>query len=212
MAAKNEPIKVLLHYFLRQGGGGDFDLQIGGGKIPYNSNPVFLGITFDERLNFSTHYSNLRLRALKRLNILKIFSHKSWHLNQKTLITIYRALIGSIFDYSFFTIACVAETSLGLIQRVQNRAIRIIYKLDWQHPTKTLFDISGVLDLKARFLQLGARYLLNTIRFKNDFMGLLVTEYIRSLSAITSHQKMKTPLCYLFLVFALYRLSYSTLD
>jgi hypothetical protein len=80
----------------------EFDLHINGGRIPYNPEPLFLGVTFDERLCFATHFANLRSRALKRLNIIKIFSHGSWHLNCTTLTNLYRALIGSIFDYSFF--------------------------------------------------------------------------------------------------------------
>jgi hypothetical protein len=45
--------------------------------IPYNSNPVFLGITLNERLNFAKHFENLECRAFKRINIIKIFCHKS---------------------------------------------------------------------------------------------------------------------------------------
>ena len=51
-----------------------------------------------------------------------------WRLKMNAKM-LYRALIGSIFDYSFFTVACVAPTNLGLIQRIQNRAIRCKYKL-----------------------------------------------------------------------------------
>ena len=128
-----------------------FDLRLNEESIPYNPNPVFLGITFDEYLCFNSHFENLRIRALKRLNIIKIFSHKSWHINRKTLTNIYRALIGSIFDYSFFTVACVAPTNLGLIQRIQNRAIRCIYKLKWDSPTNELFPTSGVIFLREMF-------------------------------------------------------------
>ena len=63
----------------------EFDLRLNSESIPYNPNPVFLGITFDERLCFNKHFENLRARALSRLNIIKIFSHKSWHLSKKTL-------------------------------------------------------------------------------------------------------------------------------
>ena len=70
---------------------------------------VLKGAYFDESLCFHPHFENLWARALSRLNIIKIFSHKSWHLSKKTLTCIYRALIGSIFDYSFFTVACVSD-------------------------------------------------------------------------------------------------------
>ena len=37
------------------------DLQLNGEPIPDKPNPIFLGITFDERLNFNAHYDNLRV-------------------------------------------------------------------------------------------------------------------------------------------------------
>ncbi len=94
-----------------------FDLSISGGKIPYAQNPVFLGITFDEFLNFRVHTANLAIRARKRLNIIKIFSHKSWKLSHETLKGIYNALIGFLFVYSFFSVARIAETNLEKLQR-----------------------------------------------------------------------------------------------
>ena len=100
----------------------EFDLRLNSESIPYNPNPVFLGINFDESLCFHPHFENLRARALSRLNIIKIFSYKSWPLSRKTLTCIYRALIGSIFDYSFFSDANVSENSLGLVQRIKKQS------------------------------------------------------------------------------------------
>ena len=57
-----------------------FDLNINKGKIPYSHNPLFLGIHFDEFLNFRVHTQNLVIRARKRLNIIKIFSHMTKNL------------------------------------------------------------------------------------------------------------------------------------
>ena len=139
---------------------------------------------------------HLRVRALKRLNILKIFSNKSWRLNYSTLSNIYRALIGSFFDYSFFSIACVSKTNLELIQKVQNRSIRIIYKLEWDSPTASLFSISSILQIKDRFLQLGARYIMKTFKYNNKLINVLISEYLRSWSAITKDLTLSTPLCH----------------
>ena len=190
--------------FSRGGRNGiNFDLQMNGKSIPYTPNPTFLGITFDERLTFKAHVENLRIRALKRLNIIKIFSHKSWHLNKTTLTNIYRALMGSIFDYSFFIVSCCSSLCLDRIQTTQNRAIRCIYRLKWDSPTDQLFPLSGVLPLRARFLQLGARYLLKSLLFKNPFTALLISEYKRSFSEITKKYKLSTPLCYFISVMGL---------
>ena len=88
-----------------------FELNLTDGVIPYNTNPVFLGVTFDEFLNFGKHTDNLLKRARKRLNIIKIYSHKSWHLSHVTLKGIYNAIIGSIFTYSFFAVNQYRQTS-----------------------------------------------------------------------------------------------------
>ena len=62
-----------------------FNLKLKNGLIPYNPKPTFLGIIFDEFLCFKDHVVMLRGRALKRLNIIKIFSHRSWQLDSNTL-------------------------------------------------------------------------------------------------------------------------------
>ena len=46
----------------------EFDLLLNEQSIPYNPNPVFIGVTFDKRLCFNIHFKNLRTRALSRLN------------------------------------------------------------------------------------------------------------------------------------------------
>ena len=62
---------------------------------------------------------------------------------------------------------------------------------------KDLFQISGVLFIKERLLQLGARYLIKAIRNKNTFICPLISEYIRSWSAITARgHEMSTSLCF----------------
>ena len=97
----------------------------------------------------------------------------------------------------FFTVACVSDNSLDLVQRIQNRAIRCIYRLDWDSPTNDLFSISGVLFVKERLIQLGARYTTKAIHNKNVFLCPLISEYTRSWSAITARgKKMSTPLCF----------------
>ena len=51
------------------------DPHLHGEIILYNPNPVFLGITFDEKLCFNKHFENLRVRALIRLNIVFFIKH-----------------------------------------------------------------------------------------------------------------------------------------
>ena len=170
-----------------------FDLNLTDGVIRYNKNPVFLGVTFDEFLNFGKHTDNLLKRVRKRLNIIKIFSHKSWHLSPVTLKGIYNAIIGSIFTYSFFAVARIAKTNLDRLQRVQNRAIRSIYRLEWTSPTDVIHSISNLLPIRDRLIGLGERYLTKATE-NNPNVALLLSEYLDSISSIRRKEK-DTPLC-----------------
>ncbi len=171
-----------------------FDLRMQNELVPYDKNPIFLGIRLDEQFCFKKHLNELRVRALKRLNIVKIFSHQSWHLNHVTQIEIYRAILGSIFDYSFFMLSNLTEINKNKIQTVQNRAIRCIFKLPRQYPTNCLYPISNILTLDERFRELGERYIVKALIFNPEF-ARLVEEYASSISTITARNIRSSPLC-----------------
>jgi len=164
-------------------------------NIPYNRNPRFLGVTFDESLNFSTHIQDLRCRALKRIPIIKCLSKRFWHLSTKSLSQIYSSLIESLFNYSFFTKALISDSNLKLLQTIQDRAIRSIFSLKWNFPSVFLPAISGIAPLKDRFTQLGCRYIAKTILYKNPYILPLIKDYLDSISSIQRVKTNSTPLC-----------------
>ncbi len=187
----------------------NFTLPINGFSIPFNKNPIFLGITFDRELRFHVHIDNLVTRANKRLNVIKILSHSSWKLNKQTLTAIYNALIGSIFNYTFFCRAKIAATNLNRLQVIQNNAIRRIYKIRMDSHTSTaqLIKISKIQPLSLRFDQLGCRYIFKALAC-NSLIILLINEYLKSVSKIRKKRdkSSNTPLC---LLLKLYGLAYA---
>ena len=142
---------------------------------------------------FQSLYNNL-VRARKRQNIIKISSHKSWQLSHQTLKGMHNALIRSTFSYYFFSLARIAESNLNRLQRFQNRAIRSIYRLEWNSPTIVIHAISNSLPIRERLLQLAKRYLLMATDNNNANVCLLLQEYIDSKSSIRRKEK-DTPLC-----------------
>ena len=69
---------------------------------------------------FKVHVENFRIRALNRLNIIKMCSHKSCHLNNR------------VFFWLLLFIAVYCSNSyLDRVQTTQSRAIRCIYRFKW---------------------------------------------------------------------------------
>ncbi len=56
------------------------ELKIFQTPIPMCDNPTFLGIRFDKHLSFKNKLSYLSEACLKRLNITKVLSNKSWNI------------------------------------------------------------------------------------------------------------------------------------
>ena len=131
---------------------------------------------------------DLLKRARKRLNIIKIYGHKSWHLSHVTLKGIYNGIIGSIFTYFFFAVARIAKSNLDRLQRVQNRAIKSIYRLEWSSPTNMIHSISNLLPVSDRLIRLGERYLIKAV-VNNPNVALLLREYLDSVSSIRRNEK-----------------------
>jgi len=170
-----------------------FKLQLFGEKIPYSKNPAFLGMVLDERLTFKNHIERIKSRTFSRLNIIKILSSRYWKLSSNTLKSIYYALVRSILDYMFFAINSMSQNQLNILQRIQNRAVKSIFKPPLN---KRLADVEVKNDIKsirARLSELNDRYVLKCIQNKHETNYELILDYKKN-NMSRSFRK-ETPLC-----------------
>ena len=102
------------------------NLRLNNTLLKHDNNPTFLGIRFDNHLTFNNQIKYLKQTCNKRLDIIKILSHNSWKLSQKSLINIYYTLIRSVIDYSAIISPAICKTNLKQLQIIQNNALRTI--------------------------------------------------------------------------------------
>ena len=65
------------------------NIELSKEKIPATNEIKFLGMQIDRLMNFSNCIDAIKVKCNKRLNIIKILSHKSWNLSDKTLCNFY---------------------------------------------------------------------------------------------------------------------------
>jgi len=82
--------------------------------IPYTKHIKILGLIFDEKLAWTAHIKQLKDKAKKRLNIIKVLSSTKWGTDSKSLINIYKSLIRSILDYGSLLYMTAKNTLLIL--------------------------------------------------------------------------------------------------
>ena len=117
------------------------------------SKAKFLGVEIDNTLRFKGHVQDLALRAEKRLNILRILAWGGTA--PKTLLRLYKVYIRSIFEYGCIAFLHVADSTLEILQKVQNKAIRIALRLHRYVSLKVLHENACLPTVKERLRQLG---------------------------------------------------------
>merc|ERR1712240_485335 len=121
------------------------------------SKAKFLGVEIDSTLRFKDHVQTLIQKAETRLNILRILA---WGGTEpKTLIRLYKVFIRSIFEYGSVCFLHCPETTLNILQKIQNKAIRISLKLPAYTSIKLLHESACLPMIKARFIDLGQKIL-----------------------------------------------------
>jgi hypothetical protein len=100
---------------------------LAGCVMPFNPSPTFLGIKLDRALTFRPQAESIAKRMNSRCRILACLAGRDWGWRAHHLRRVYQAMSLSILKY------CgpawqpwLSNTSLSLLQRAQNRALRLI--------------------------------------------------------------------------------------
>ena len=162
------------------------NLNLFGSKIPFEENPTFLGITFDERLTFKNHVKNVKTKVQNRLNIIRIISSNFWKLNSTFLLQIYSALVRSITDCLAFAVSRLSNDKLDTIQAIQNSAFRSMFHLPFDTSSEKLRDLAksyGFPSLVDRANYLNETYFEKCMNFSNPLIIKLACEYRKGFQA-----------------------------
>ena len=136
------PHKCNIIVFSEKSSTDQFNLNLYSKPLPQVKSCKFLGIIFDEKLNFKEHFDKLTEKSEERLKILKVLSHSSWTLNIKILLCIYKLLIGLFIEYSSIVYDITSNSITKTLQIIQNDAFRLILKLKREDGNQTIQAIS----------------------------------------------------------------------
>ena len=108
----------------------------------------YLSITIDNKLSFKQHFILLENRVARSVRII---AKASYYLPFNILITLYHALVHSQLFYALPIWASTYKTYLSKLEKLQNKAFRIIFKTLLGDPITPLYRRSGILKLNELF-------------------------------------------------------------
>ena len=130
-----------------------------------------LGLTIDDRLSWSNHVDEICRKVSSAIGALKRIRH---FISAITALQIYNALILPHFNYCSPVWDCLGGQSSDKLQKLQNRAARVITKLPFDTSSNLLLDT-----LKWEKLSLRRKKQKALIRYKT--IHDLAPEYLQRL-------------------------------
>ena len=151
---------VCVHFCRKRGQDRDPKLYLCDKRIPVVSQVKFLGLIFDNKLNFKAHITYLKEKCKKALSILRVVSHFDWGGDRKTMIQLYKSLILSKMDYGCFIYGSAPKSYIKMLNPIQNEGLRLCLGAYKTSPAESLEVEAGVLPLHIRREQLALQYIL----------------------------------------------------
>ncbi|XP_076660794.1 uncharacterized protein LOC143364220 [Halictus rubicundus] len=142
----------------------------------------FLGIHFDNRLNFKAHILSLHNRCLRTMNIIKFLRGVWWGAHPDTLIVLCKALIRSRLDYASHIYFPSQQSLITKLESIQVRALKLALGLRTSAPTNVVLAEAGLPYFENRASFLGKTHLIKITSNVNHISN----RYIKEFDQITS--------------------------
>ncbi|XP_017777923.1 PREDICTED: uncharacterized protein LOC108563688 [Nicrophorus vespilloides] len=155
------PAKTKAMIFTRKRSPAQPLLTINGSAIEIVNEFRFLGVTLDDKLSWKSQARQSQ-SCFHGLNILKVVSGRDWGCDPITMLTLFKAFILSRLHYACFIYSHCAKSTLRILDRIQNQALRICMGAMRSTPINVLHDAS-VMPLSIQRRMLTKRLLLRNL-------------------------------------------------
>ena len=125
----------------------NFSLHISGVDIKHVEQYEYLGIVVDNKLSFKYHSSKCSRGANSKIYQLRKIRGS---ITTKCALSIYKTMILPLLEYGGVFLGSCTERERTKLQRLQNQALRTIYKKDNHTNLYSLHDNAKLLPLNLR--------------------------------------------------------------
>lgn len=138
----------------------DINLSLNGHTLQVQDETKILGLTFDKKLNWTTHLKKLKNDCTKRLRILKVIAAKNWGAEHQIIKNTYVAFIRSKIDYGSIIYDSAKKKILDILSPINNTAARLSIGAFRSSPTESILCEAQLPTLECRRKELSLNYAL----------------------------------------------------
>ena len=165
----------------------DLNITIDNTSLQHVSNMKYLGVTIDRTLSWDDHISCISSVCKKVSPKIELLRKIKYKLPKDQLCTIYNSIIQPNFDYCISVWGNTSSKNIKLLQKLQNRAARIITgNYDWNQSATELVNNLGWQTMEKR-----KHYFTSLLMYKisNKLAPDYLLESFKTLSSVYSTRK-----------------------
>ena len=136
-------------------------IKINGKKLIPSKFVKYLGIYIDDHLNWSNQANSLSSRLSRAAGMLSKIRH---YVSKATLRSIYFGIFSSLLTYGSQVWGQFSNVNIRRLQKIQNKAIRIINFATYREPVTPLYYKSNILKLTDHVKIQNIIYVLNSLK------------------------------------------------
>lgn len=130
--------------------GNNIKFKLNNKHLIFKNEINYLGLTYDNRLNWKKHISNLKAKCFSGLNLMKCLSKIHWGADRNTLTKIYKLTILSKLDFCSQIYNSASDATLRALDPVHHLGIRLCSGAYFSSPTISLCAEAGIAPLQYR--------------------------------------------------------------
>lgn len=162
-------------------GESETEIKIDNQVLEVVENIKYLGIMFDNKLEFNTHIDYISKKIGKKIGF---FSRIRKRMSTLCAINVYNTIIKPHFEYCSTIIYLGNITMIDRLQKLQNKAMRIILKCHWLTPIASMLSMLKWLSINQRTIM---NVLVYVFKMKNGMLPSYLCDKINYVSNVHSH-------------------------
>lgn len=135
-------------------------IELFGNQLEYVVECKYLGLIIDNQLNFSKHANYVIDKVNKKINFFRRLSN---NLSMYTRVTVYKSIIAPHFDYCPTILFYLNEKEKNSLQKLQNRAMRVILKTNRYVRIKDMLECLQFMSVDQRLVYMNLLFIFKMI-------------------------------------------------
>lgn len=151
-------------------------VTLNGLQLPHSESVKYLGLHIDRRLTWRTHIFTKRKQLGLQLSKLYWLIGRKSKLSVENKLLIYKIILKPIWTYGISLWGTAATSNLAMLDRFQNKVLRIIVDAPWYVPNNVILSDLKIPTVKSEIKKYSSRYKDRLFAHPNDTVQHLMED------------------------------------